>query len=156
MSLEDKNDKEQKVVDFKVTEKEKEIAELRARLEEFESEERKLHYEREYEHFKNKAEKKSDSIKTTVIGCIFLLCLFLLYFVSINNPKIFKIENETMTFISQGFNAIMLLMSWQMLIQNTYQRMKKTNRNVFLGPPSPFLFGFIVVIIALAKTMNGA
>lgn len=54
-------------------------------------------------------ERKDDQIKVMYMFMLFLAGLMILVFASINNPGIYIVSQDTMSFISQAFNALVLL-----------------------------------------------
>ncbi|MCU8120477.1 DUF2681 domain-containing protein, partial [Vibrio vulnificus] len=90
-------------------EKDAEIERLQTIVDRKYSEENKEYELRQQIEQEKRRVRNSDFIKALVIISIFVLCLMALYFLSINNPTIFNIKEETKILISQSVNAGMLL-----------------------------------------------
>jgi len=62
----------------------------------------------EYEHYKKNHYR--ERVRLTYLYMTFAVCIFILFIASFQNPGIYKINDQTLSFINQAFNAIVLLM----------------------------------------------
>ncbi len=98
------------VVDMQQQDKDQLITKLEQKIADLESSEIEQLEEKQRQYYIRQAELKNDRVKATVIGSIFMFCLTILIFLSLRNPDIFLIEQETTLFIAQAVNAFFLLM----------------------------------------------